>query len=476
MSFVERHGLWSEEQFEAAAEAEKLIEGDVLEVVRLSFPDQHGILRGKAVVASEAARMMRNGCSMTTTLLAKDTSHRSVFPVFTAGGGFGMSEMQGGADFLMIADPTTFRVLPWAPKTGWALCDIYFPDGTPVPFATRHLYRRLLQKLADTSFDYMAGLEVEFHIFKIENPRLSPADATWPGEAPEVSLLAPGYQLLTETRFDQIEPILEIVRRDVIALGLPLCSVESELGPSQCEFTFQPQTGLAPADSMVLFRSAVKQICRRQGYLASFMCRPKVANVMSSGWHLHQSLRERRGGANAFVADDGLLSPTGRQFLAGLIAHARAAAAFTTPTINGYKRYRAYTLAPDRAIWGHDNRGVMIRVLGGPGDAATRLENRVGEPAANPYLYMASQIVCGLDGLTRKLEPGPSADAPYETAAPLLPKTLEEALAALREDAALADGFGKGFVDYFIRIKEAEIARSNAEVTEWEQKEYFELF
>jgi len=475
-SFVERHGLWCEEQFEAASKAEKLIEEQGLEVVRLSFPDQHGILRGKQVMAADAARALRNGCTITTTLLAKDTSHRSVFPVFTPGGGFGMAEMQGGADFVMIPDPTTFRVLPWAPKTGWVLCDIYFQDGTPVPFSTRHLYRRVLRELADIGYDYMAGLEVEFHVFKLTNPRLDPAEATWPGEAPQVSLLAPGYQYLTEQRFDQIEPILESVRRDVVALGQPLRSVEIELGPSQCEFTFHPQVGLAPADTMMLFRSAVKQSCRRQGYLASFMCRPKLPNVMSSGWHLHQSLRDRRAGGNAFVSDDQLLSPVGRHFLGGLIAHARAAAAFTTPTINGYKRYRAYALAPDRVIWGHDNRGVMVRAIGGKGDPATRLENRVGEPAANPYLYMAAQIVAGRDGLARKLDPGPSADTPYETKAPLLPKTLDEALAALREDRCFADAFGRRFVDYYLTIKEAEVARYHAEVTEWEQKEYFELF
>jgi glutamine synthetase len=228
---------------------------------------------------------------------------------------------------------------------------------------------------------------------------------------------------------------------------------------------------------MMLFRSAVKQTCRRQGYHASFMCRPKLPNLMSSGWHLHQSLLDRRDGSNAFMAQaEGLLSPVGNQYLAGLLAHGRAAAAFTTPTINGYKRYRQYALAPDRVIWGHDNRGVMIRALGGAGDAATRLENRVGEPAANPYLYMASQIVTGLDGIVRKLDPGPSADTPYETEAPLLPKSLEEALAALREDTCLAEGFGKNFIDYFLRIKQAEIARYQSEVTEWEQKEYFELF
>jgi glutamine synthetase len=476
-SFVERHGLWNDEQFEAAALADKRIEDDGLDTVRLSFPDQHGILRGKTVVATEAAAAMRNGCAITTTLLAKDTAHKTAFPVFTAGGGFGMAEMEGGGDFLMIADPTTFRVLPWAPRTGWVLCDIYFADGKPVPFSTRHLYRRALQRLAGAGFDYVAGLEVEFHIFKLDDARLAPADATWPGAAPQVSLLAQGYQYLTETRFDQLEPILDIVRREIVALGLPLRSIEVELGPSQCEFTFQPQVGLSPADTMMLFRSAVKQICRRQGCHATFMTRPKLDNVLSSGWHLHQSLRERRTGANAFAAtDNDLLSPVGRGFLAGLLAHARAAAAFTTPTINGYKRYRSYSLAPDRVIWGRDNRGAMIRVLGGRGDAAARLENRAGEPAANPYLYMASQIVSGVDGMEKKLDPGPSADTPYEVAAEPLPKSLEEALAALRADTCLAAGFGQDFIGYYLRLKEAELARYRAEVTEWEQREYFELF
>src|ERR1700726_1675898 len=100
-SFVERHGLWSDEQVEAAAKVDKLIEERALEVVRLSFPDQHGILRGKTVMAADAGRAMRNGCSITTTLLAKDTSHRTVFPVFSAGGGFRMAEMEGGSDMLM---------------------------------------------------------------------------------------------------------------------------------------------------------------------------------------------------------------------------------------------------------------------------------------------------------------------------------------------------------------------------------------
>jgi glutamine synthetase len=483
MSFVEQHGLWTRDQARAAKAVAQAIKRFKLELVRFSFADQHGVLRGKTVMAADAPGMMRSGVTMTTTLLAKDTAHKTAFPVFTPGGGFGMAEMQGAADFVMVPDPATFRVLPWSPNTGWLLCDIYFTNGKPVPFSTRQVLRDALLRLKAAGFDYLAGLEVEFHLFKLENPRLAPADATWPPQAPDVSLLNQGYQYLTESRFDQIETALEPIRRGITALGMPLRSLEVELGPSQCEFTFRPQRGLDAADTMILFRAATKQIARRHGLLASFMCRPALPNLFSSGWHLHQSLIERKRGSNAFAGNEREgLSAVGLNFLGGLLAHAHAAAAFTTPTVNGYKRYRAYTLAPDRAIWARDNRGVMVRLLGQPGDPATHLENRVGEPAANPYLYMASQIYAGLDGMARRRDPGASADTPYEAKAQALPKDLGEALAALRLSELFRKTFGEAFVDYYARLKEAEFARFKAEaggegeVTAWEQNEYFDLF
>jgi glutamine synthetase len=117
-----------------------------------------------------------------------------------------------------------------------------------------------------------------------------------------------------------------------------------------------------------------------------------------------------------------------------------------------------------------------LQVIGAPGDPATHIENRAGEPAANPYLYLGSQIACGLDGMARKLAPPPPSDTPYETEAPMLPKHLGEALTALAGDAALRDGFGAAFVDCSRQIKEAELARFQLEVSDWEQREYFDLF
>src|ERR1700759_2288635 len=190
LSFVERHGLWSGEQQEAVSRLKRIVADNKLEVIRLAFPDQHGILRGKTLIASEALASLESGCSITTTMLAKDTSHRTVFPVFTKGGGFGMSEMEGAADVLMVPDPATFPVLPWAPTTGWVLCDLHFPDGRPVPFATRQIYRNVLSELARRGYDYVAGLEVEFHVFKLDDARMAPEDAGQPGQPPSVSLLS----------------------------------------------------------------------------------------------------------------------------------------------------------------------------------------------------------------------------------------------------------------------------------------------
>ena len=444
---------------------------DGLKAVRFSFADQHGVLRGKTIAVSEVKAALDRGVTITSTLLLKDTSHRTVFPAFTPGGGVGMPEMQGAADVLMIADESTFRVLPWAPETGWVLCQLQFQDGRPVPYDTRAILKAALEKLKPHEF--VCGLEIEFHVFKIANANLKPSDAGQPGNPPEVELLTTGYQYLTEQRYDLLDPIVKLLRDDLEKLQLPLRSFEVEFGPSQFEFTLAPQSGLDAADSMLLFRSAVKQIARRHGYHATFMCRPKLPNVMSSGWHLHQSLSSDR--KNVFADEKEDLSSLGKHYLAGLLAHARGACALSTPTINGYKRYRPYSLAPDRVVWGKENRGAAFRVVGAPGDPGTRIENRIGEPAANPYLYFASQIHCGLDGLRRKLEPGKPEQTPYESKAEPLPRTLDEAIAHLKTSKVLREGLGTGFIDYYCRIKEAEIARFNLEVSEWEHSEYFDM-
>jgi glutamine synthetase len=474
--FIERHGLWSPEQKAAAAEILKRVKAEKVEIIRLSFADQHGILRGKTVTADALPGIFETGIGVPITLIVKDTAHRTIYPVWKTDAG--IAEMVGAGDVLLIPDPTTFRILPWTDGTGWILCDLAYTDGRAVPFATRSLAARAVERLAGEGYDYVSGLEVEFHLFRLDAEMLRPEDATQPGTPPRVSMVNQGFQYLTEIRMDEMEPLLDEMRRHLQALGLPVRTLEVEFGPSQFEITFAPQKGIGSADSMALFRSAARQICRRRGYHVSFMCRPQLANVFSSGWHLHQSLVDRKTGTNAFMpaGADEALSPLGRHFVAGLLRHAKAACVFTTPTINGYKRFRPYSLAPDRILWGRDNRGAMLRIVGGPGDPATRIENRVGEPAANPHLYLASQIVAGLEGMRHGLEPATPAASPYETEAERLPRSLMDALDALREDDVFATAMGQAFVDYYLMIKDAEVARFLSEVTDWEQREYFGIF
>ena len=467
-SFAERHGAWTAEQEDAATRATAAMRD--LGVVRFAFVDAHGVLRGKTLVAAEAARVLRDGVNATTTLLMKDLSGRTAFPVFTEAGGFGLPALRGAADMVMLPDPASFRVLPWAPHSGWLLCDLFLPDGQAMPLSSRGIMAKQVDALAARGMSFVAGVELECHIVRASGPA---ADGR-PGER---HLLNPGYQYLTELRYDEMDPLLEALRATLQGLGLPLRTLEVEFGPSQVELTFGPAAGLLPADQVVLIRSAVKQTCQRHGAHASFMCRPRLPNVVSSGWHLHQSLRDAAG-TNLFAgAGPELLSPLGQRYMAGLLAHASAACAFTTPTVNGYRRYRPYTNAPTRACWAADNRGAMLRVIGRPdgSDPATRIENRAGEPGANPYLAMAAQIAAGLDGMDRALDPGPAATAPYDGEAVPLPQSLPAALDALRVDSCYAAAFGAFFVDYFVRLKQAEIDRFLAEVTEWEHTEYFEL-
>jgi glutamine synthetase len=218
------------------------------------------------------------------------------------------------------------------------------------------------------------------------------------------------------------------------------------------------------------------------------MARPALKGCYSSGWHLHQSLVDGSGRNVLMPEREGeCLSPLGRAFVGGLVTHAGPATAFATPTINGYRRFRPNSLAPDRATWCYDHRGVLIRVLGGPGDAATRLENRIGEPAANPYLYILSQIVTGLDGIEHDLDPGPQDDDPYNAARPKLPVSLPTALDALEGDALFRRQLGDVFLGYFLKLKRNEAGRFaqwlketgtvvGDEPTAWEQNEYFDFF
>ncbi|HVE51934.1 MAG TPA: glutamine synthetase family protein [Ramlibacter sp.] len=490
-SFAARCGIHDPAREQAIARVGALVAAQGLELVRFAWCDLHGVQRGKTLVASAAARAMRDGVGMVSTLMLKDTSDRTAFKVFEPGGTASLPGFGFANNLLLLADPDSFRQLPWTPATGWLRAQPWFEDGSPVELDTRRVLQRALAKLAAAGFAMKCGLEVEFHVYKLkeEQPQRDPMLADWPGPGPAVELVHPGYNLLTESWYDLAEEPLRIMQHTAQALGLPLLSLEVELGPSQVEAVFDVTDALTAADNMVLFRNAVKMALRRAGYHATFMCRPPFPNIMSSGWHLHQSLVDARTGRNVFRRDQPepgtnathaayTLSATGEQYLAGVLAHARGMTVFCTPTANGFGRFRPNALAPQSVLWGRDNRGAMLRVIGACGDEGTRIENRIGEPAANPYLYFASQIHAGLDGIARGLRAPPATDAPYAGAGENLPTSLGEGLAALQADAVLCEAFGPGFIDYFTRIKRSEQQRFDAaeDRDEFQRREYFARF
>ena len=494
---IEHTDLATDDRTDRVGHVVSEIEGRGLHSIRLAFADVHGVLRGKTIRADLVADAFTDGVGITSALLMKDTGQNNVYPVWAAGGGLDQPWMTGAGDMMMVPDPSTFRVLPWAAGTGWLLCDLVTPDGAAIEFSTRRLCAMLDREMRSTGRRLVAGLEVEFHLFHREagSGSTAPNSTTPTGpRSAHLSPIHPGWMYLGENRFDTIEPLLEPLRSNLTALGLPPRSLEIELGPGQVEMTFSPGGALEVADQALLLRAAVNQIARRHGLLATFMSRPHVPGSFTSGWHLHQSLVDGDDGTNLFALPPGApsgapsgapLGPTsgspladsGRHYLAGLLGNAAESCLLTTPTVTGYKRYRADSLAPLRASWGSQNRGAMLRIIGRSGDPATRIENRVGDPAANPYLYLTSQMVSGRLGLDAKEEPPPSADSPYgEEAGPRLPTYLGQAIDRFDGSAVYRTALGDPFVDYLVGIKRAEWNRFLSTVTDWEHEEYMELF
>jgi glutamine synthetase len=493
MTLARRCGAQSAARVEACAGVLARLQQAGVKQLRVAWADLHGTLRGKTLVCTgdlEAVRdALADGIGLVSTVLLKDTSDRTAFKVFEPGAVDALPGFGAANNLLLLPDPASFLELPWAPGTGWLRADSWWDDGSPVSVDPRRVLQAALAALASAGYGLRCGLEVEFHIHRISDPRDAADDAdaaAWPAEPPALRLVHPGYNLLSESCADLADEPLAIVRDTLLGLGLPLRSLEIELGPSQFEAVLAPTDALTAADHMVLLRNGLRQALRRAGFHASFVCRPPLPGAMASGWHLHQSLVDGDGAsampraAPACAADAAgdarqLLSDAGAHWLGGLLAHAPAMTALCAPTIPAYSRYRGSVMAPQAAVWGRDNRGALLRVIGQPGSAATRIENRLGEPLANPYLLIAAQVLAGLDGLQRRLDPGPATAAPYADGAPALPASLGQALDALAADDVLQRGLGAPMARVFDQVKRQELARHAAadDKVLWERREYF---
>lgn len=472
-----RMGLLGDEAIAAGTDLLARVAASDLETVRVLFTDQHGVLRGKTLVAAALPSVMTCGIAVPSTLLLKDTSHRTAFPVWSADVGIHSGPMQGVGDVLLVPDPATFRILPWSPHSAWIFCDVVYRDATPIPYSSRTILKNAVARLGDAGMAATIGLEVEFHILERLDASLEHGDTTMPGTPPRTRALSHGYHFLTETRYGEVEPVLDALRRAAQALGLAVRSVEVEMGPSQFEFTFDPDTPMQHADNLMMFRTMVKEVCAARGLHASFMAKPRLPNIGACGWHIHQSLSDISSGASLFVPDRaGELTPQATGWIAGLLKHAAASSLLIAPTVNSYKRYQPYQLAPNRIQWGQDNRGAMIRALMSPADPASRIENRAPDTTANPYFALAAQLIAGLDGISAGLKAPPPTLTPYDSDDARLPASLAEAIDAFDGSALYRGTLGDETVDYLLKIKRFEWDRYLSAISEWEQAEYFSLF
>ncbi|GGO82133.1 glutamine synthetase family protein [Wenjunlia tyrosinilytica] len=492
VGFVERHGLWDEAQREAARELEQTL--DSLEFVRVGFGDPHGLMRSKTLTVDSFRTVLRNGIDMSPGPFVFDTGHAVGVDFFEPAGGIGISELTGAGDFLVVPDPLTFTVLPYTEApTGWVIGDEYLRDGSAHPLSSRDVLRRARARAAERGLEYVVGLEVEWYVTRLTGAVTAASVGGFgvQGEPPAVEPVNGGYQFNLDTLTDGLMPVLTPIARALRRMGLPLRTVEHESGPGQVEFTFSPMDGLEAADAMLLFRTVAKQLCARLGHHASFMALPGLDRFDPSGWHLHQSLFDSADGRNAFVPRDAPreggdpLSDLGLSYVAGLLEHAPATALFCVPTVNGYRRLQdRFSLSPDRVVWSAENRGALVRVMGGPGEESTHVENRIGEPCANPYLYLASQLTAGLDGMERGLRPGGAAVDPHADSAAALPKDLAAAVTAMEASPLSHALLGKHLHDCLVQLKRSELNRFQdwlaqagpvvpGDVTAWEHREYF---
>lgn len=431
-----------------------------IDILRLIWPDVLGLTRSKDIPVSQLERAAGHGptfCQATWTT----TTRGDVLD--------GHGSLQDGlSDMVSRLDASTIRPIPWVPGVAYGIADLDEPDGSPSLISPRTLLRRVVAEYKLLGLIPIVGPELEFYL--AHRP-----DGTW-----QRVLNKTGRVYTTGSMVDPDGVILHLLRM-VDRLGIGAFAANHEFCPSQYEINLWHGEALDAADRTFLLKTAVKDVLASRGYLGTFLGKP-WSDEGGSGFHLHLSVTDVDG-SHMMDEADGSLSLISQRMTAGILAHAPALVAFCNPTVNAYKRLGPDTMAPYRSNWGYDNRTTFVRIPP-EGGAGGRIEVRVGDGAANPYVVIAVILAAALDGLRRQLECPPASEGWSYTdeTRPLLPMTLGGALDALKDDAFLMQMIGEPFVAAFETLKRDEIARyeeavddpSTRDVTSWEIDEYLE--
>jgi glutamine synthetase len=427
-----------------------------VDVVRVAYADLIGTERSRDVLVRRLASTVGHGVAFCRTVYGTSPMG-DVIEIKQDGLAAGLPDM------LAVPDLATLRDLPWEPGVAHVLADAVNPDGTPAAESPRQVLRAVADRFAELGLSPVIGPELEF--FLLQEDQASPSGWRRYGEAT-------GNVYVAGRKGDP-EGVLLRMLRQLGDFGLEATAANHEFCSGQFEINLWHSAALDAADRAFRFKSAVKELARYEGKLATFMAKP-FNDEGGSGFHLHFSAVDGDG-RNVFDDPSGPhgLSAVGRSAIAGILAHAPALAALANPTVNSYKRFGPDTLAPWLTDWGLDNRSAMVRIPPERG-AAARLEVRLGDASANPYLAIAGLLAAAYLGIRDGLTPPAPLDGyGYDTdKSPLLPQDLATSLAALEADADLAKLLGERFATAYRAYKANELMRFSRYVTDWEFREY----
>lgn len=417
--------------------------------VAIGMGDLNGIMRGKRIPSTHWRSICEHGNALSIALLAIDmTCDVWNTPYVNFDNGY--------PDMHMF--PLTKPVaLPWEPGVAFCLARAEGMDHKPVPIDPRTALQRQVERAADMGYEVCVGAELEFYLLDPET--LQPREK--------------GIQVYSLARAAEIEHVLGPIRQQINETGIPIEQSNPEYAAGQVEVNIRYDHALPTADNVVMFRSLVKQLAARHGYLATFMAKPFI-DQSGNGFHTHYSLW--KDGRNAF-ANGGGLSTLGRSFVAGLQKRMAEMALCGATTPNAFRRRQPYTFCPINTSWGVDNRTVGIRIIEGH-DSAVRVEKRDGSADCNPYFLLAAEIAAGLDGVEQGLEPTAisTGNAYEDSGADPIPTTIDSAIQAARQSAFLRDVLGEYMFELLVQQAEREAGFFQAQVTPVELDRYIRNF
>jgi len=434
-----------------ADELNDLVLNDEIETVIVAFSDHYGRLCGKRYDAEffveEIASGGTHGCDY---LLTTDMEMEPV-----PGYRFANWEL-GYGDMHLVPDFGTLRVASWLDRTALILCDV-----EDVPVAPRSVLNRQVAAAAELGLSAMAATELEYYLFDTSYRDAAASDyrnlepAGWYLE---------DYQILQGTR---TEAFTAAVRRHLKSSGVPVENSKGEWGLGQHELNVRYADIVEMADRHIVYKQCLKEVAEQQGSSVTFMAKPFTDRAGSS-CHVHMSLW--RDGANVFAGE----SDHFRWFLGGCLARVPDVMPLLAPTVNSYKRYVDASWAPTRLAWSVDNRTAGFRVVGsGP---SLRVECRIPGADCNPYLALAGILAAGLDGIAARTEPPDRfvGDVYAGRDLPHVPRTLRDATEAFTASEFAKAAFGEDVVEHYGHFFTTEQAASDAAVTDWERRRYFE--